>query len=162
MARPTRLKYTGQYLNFGHGQPEPDRHYQGVPARDLTEEDLAQFSDEDIKLIMGGTNPLYVDTNAAPSQTGLQAMKVEELRAEARKRGVDLGGAKKKDDIISRLESADSDAERVKKAPVKQATSKQSPPPEAEPEPVPAPEPVADAEPMLFEDVGEPTTHESA
>jgi hypothetical protein len=42
MARPTRLKYTGQYLNFGHGQPEPDRHYQGVPARDLTEEDLAQ------------------------------------------------------------------------------------------------------------------------
>jgi pyruvate/2-oxoglutarate dehydrogenase complex dihydrolipoamide acyltransferase (E2) component len=167
MARPTRLTYTGQYLDFGRGQPEPDRHYQGVPARDLNEEDLAQFSDEDIKLIMGGDDPLYVDPDAGPKPpTGLQALTVSDLRKEAKSRGIDLAGAKRKDDIIARLEGA---ADQPAKVPAKASAPKQAPPapkvePEPEPEPMPESEsaPTAESEPFLFEDVGEPATHESA
>lgn len=43
-------------------QGQPSEHYQGVPSRDLTADDLAVLSDEQRAAVEGGT--LYVRTRA--------------------------------------------------------------------------------------------------
>lgn len=53
MARPKALKFTGKGDPNGYFFP-------GVPARDLTEADIAQLDDETLKQITGGDKPLYV------------------------------------------------------------------------------------------------------
>lgn len=68
MAKPKKLKYQGTVVEVTHpdGQvrAEPDRYYPGVPARNLDEEDIAALSDDEIKDIMSGPDPLYVDPDA--------------------------------------------------------------------------------------------------
>lgn len=59
MARPKRLKY------LGAKGPRRGDSFGGVPARDLTEEDMAALDDATVANIMGypdnGLGPLYVD-----------------------------------------------------------------------------------------------------
>lgn len=110
MARPTRLKYTGNLREVKDDagnviRIEADRYFGGVPARDLDDEDIAQLSDDELANILGGGDPLYVDPDSQP--TGFRALTVSELRNEAERIGLDLEGATRKDDIITRLKAVE-------------------------------------------------------
>lgn len=70
MAKPTRLRFVGAMIDKKdqHGNvigQHPDRWYEGVPARDLEESDLADVDAAQIKVLTGpqadGSDPLYVD-----------------------------------------------------------------------------------------------------
>lgn len=70
MAKPTRLRFVGA-INETKDQDgnviarRADRWYEGVPARDLDESDLADLDAATIKTLVGpqadGSDPLYVD-----------------------------------------------------------------------------------------------------
>lgn len=60
MKRPEKLKFRGSYDASG----QPDRYFAAVPARDLDATDIALLTDEQIKDITGGPDPLYVDPAA--------------------------------------------------------------------------------------------------
>lgn len=70
MAKPTRLRFVGAMIDKKDkdgnviGQ-SPERWYEGVPARDLDESDLAGMDAARIKVLTGlqadGSDPLYVD-----------------------------------------------------------------------------------------------------
>lgn len=62
--RPKALKFTGMYRDFGNGKIEPDRFFNGIPARDLDEADIAELTDDQLKDAMGGRDPLYVEPKA--------------------------------------------------------------------------------------------------
>lgn len=85
MSRPIALRYTGKIKEARNAagnvvRREPTRSYQGVPARDLTERDIARLSDEQLAEITAkqadGTPPLYVDAtprkpaDKAPAEKG--------------------------------------------------------------------------------------------
>jgi hypothetical protein len=87
MARPTKLKYVGRtepvFDEKGKQTGEkPIDFYNGVPARDLKEEDLALLSDEDIKLIQSGENPLYVDPEKEKAKKERERAKVAKQNAD--------------------------------------------------------------------------------
>lgn len=72
MSKPTALKFTGAILERKDDQGnvigrEADRYYQGIPARDLDESDIAQIEPKRLKEIMAeqadGSPPLYVDAS---------------------------------------------------------------------------------------------------
>lgn len=74
MAKPTRLRFVGAITETKDAdgnvvRREPDRWYEGVPARDLDESDLASFDAAQIKVLTGpqagGGKPLYVDDSPA-------------------------------------------------------------------------------------------------
>lgn len=77
MAKPTRLRFVGAMLDktdqAGNviGQ-SAERWYEGVPARDLEETDLAEFDDATVKMLTGqqadGSDPLYVDDSPKASK----------------------------------------------------------------------------------------------
>lgn len=60
MKRPERLKFKGGTDASG----QPVRFFAAVPARDLGALDIAALTDEQIKDITGGDDPLYVDPDA--------------------------------------------------------------------------------------------------
>lgn len=72
MAKPTALKYKGTMVASAWDDKgnaiahAPDQFYQGVPARDLDEEDIARLDAATLKLITGGEKPLYVDASPEP------------------------------------------------------------------------------------------------
>lgn len=70
MAKPTRLRFVGAITETKDQdgnviRRQPDRWYEGVPARDLDESDLADMDAARIKMLTGpqadGGKPLYVD-----------------------------------------------------------------------------------------------------
>lgn len=70
MAKPTRLRFVGAITETKDAdgnvvRREPDRWYEGVPARDLEEADLVDLDAAQIKVLTGpqagGGPPLYVD-----------------------------------------------------------------------------------------------------
>lgn len=122
-ARPTKLIYQGKEVVTAtdeHGKPtavSPDRFFHGVPARDLNEDDIARLSDEDLKDIMGGNEPLYVaagndddddtDEQSGDEAAGYEALTVAQLREEADKRSLDVPSSAKKADLVAALEASD-------------------------------------------------------
>jgi hypothetical protein len=87
MARPTKLKYVGRtepiFDEKGKQTGEkPVDFHNGVPARDLKEEDLALLSDDDIKLIQSGENPLYVDPEKEKAKKERERAKVAKQNAD--------------------------------------------------------------------------------
>ena len=60
--RPQALKFKGKYITDADGNKHPDRHFQGVPARDLDALDIAGIGDdewEQVKANMKRDDPLY-------------------------------------------------------------------------------------------------------
>jgi hypothetical protein len=87
MARPTKLKYVGRtepiFDEKGKQVGEqPAEFHNGVPARDLKEEDLALLSDDDIKLIQSGENPLYVDPEKEKAKKERERARVAKQNAD--------------------------------------------------------------------------------
>lgn len=87
MARPTKLKYVGRtepiFDEKGKQTGEkPVDFHNGVPARDLKEEDLALLSDEDIKLIQSGENPIYVDPEKEKAKKERERARVAKQNAD--------------------------------------------------------------------------------
>ena len=68
MARAKTLRFTGKYDANG----QPDRWFNGVPARDLDAAEVAALSDEEYANITGGPTPLYVAPKPAPAKAPAQ------------------------------------------------------------------------------------------
>jgi hypothetical protein len=75
MAKPTALKFTGRMIETRNDKGdvirrEPERFYQGVPARNLDEADIAALDARRLKEIMApqadGSKPLYEDASPEP------------------------------------------------------------------------------------------------
>lgn len=76
MARPKELKFKDR--NDGNGY-----YWPGVPKRDLNEADIAQLTDDQLKDITGGDNPLYVAPKAK-AEAKAEPKKAEPKKAEAK------------------------------------------------------------------------------
>lgn len=119
-SRPKQLIYQGAQVPLAMAEDGTvttwtvDRYFPGVPARDLDEGDIANLSDAQLDEITAdpknGQGPLYVVKGepVPEPKTRHSDATVDELRAEADARGIDLGGARKRDEIVERLESGPS------------------------------------------------------
>lgn len=80
-------------------------------ARDLIGNGYAAVLDRDTQFVPVSLPDEEVPAEPGPVVVDLQSMRVADLRQLAKDRGVDLGDATKKDDIIAALELAEEEAQ---------------------------------------------------